>query len=182
MTFTAGQRLTSAGLNSSLVQLVSSQVLTSTQASVSFSGISATFSRLVLDWRARLAASGQQSMLMQIDGNTGSNYLWSNIQMSNTTVAGFSSGGATTSIQIGSADGNTANYFASGRQVIDGWSQSTGFLTTSGHWNSFSTSTTGQSGQIGGQFLVVGPHSSITVFASGVSFVAGSQFSLYGEP
>lgn len=162
-----------------LQQIAPTQILGATTASITFSSVPAV-TRLVLYWRARAAASGQVGLEMQIDGNTGNNYLWSNLQNSAGTAGAFHSGALVAMIQIGSIDGNTAGYFGSGQQVIDGWANATGFLTSSGHANSFSTTTTDVGGLLGGLFAVAGPHNSVKIFPVSGSFAAGSQFTLMG--
>lgn len=160
-------------------QLAPTQVLGTTTASITFSGIPAA-TRLVLYWRARMSVGGSQNIQMRIDGNTGSSYLWNQVQASSGAAAASHSAAATTFIVVGSADGATASYFGSGMQNLDGWSNSTGFMTTNGTFANFNAIGTDSSGTAGGIFLVVGPHTSLTLFPAANSFAAGSQFSLYG--
>ena len=178
MSFTAGQRIKASYLNAQ-VTMLQQNVLTATTASVTFSSIP-TYPRLVLFWRARLSAAGPQDINLQIDGNNGSQYLYNYIDAVNGATDAHHSGGLVTSIIVGTADGNTANYFASGDLSLDGWANATGYLTMAGTWANFSTTTTDIVGAIGGLYQGVGPHSSFTLTPASGSFAAGSQFSLYG--
>lgn len=178
MSFNAGQRIKASYLNAQ-VTLLQQQILTVTTASVTFSSITA-YTRLVLFWRVRLSASGAQNILLQVDGDTTANYLWNFVDAINGTAGGAHSAGVSTSIIIGTADGNAANYFASGDLSLDGWQNTNGYLTASGTWANFSTNTTDAVGTIGGLYGNVGPHSSFLIKPASGSFIAGSQFSLYG--
>ncbi|HXR74008.1 hypothetical protein [Actinocrinis sp.] len=178
MPFTAGQRILASYLNAQ-VSMLQKTVLTSTTASVTFSSIP-VYTRLVVFWRVRLSASGPQNILLQVDGDTNADYLWNFVDAINGTAGGSHAGLGTSSIIIGTADGNTANYFASGDLSLDGWANTSGYLTASGTWANFSTLTTDAVGAVGGLFVGVGPHSSFLLKPASGSFVAGSQFSLYG--
>lgn len=160
-------------------QVAPTQILGTTVASITFTGIPAV-TRLILSWRVRQSASGATDLLMQIDGNTGNNYLWAKVEANAGTAGGSHAGAATSSIKIGVVDGNTASYFGSGYQVLDGWANATGFMTTTGPYSNFSTTTADWSGNASGQYSGTGPHNSIKIFPLANSFVAGSQFSLHG--
>lgn len=158
---------------------VGSSILNITTASVTFSSIPA-FNRIVVYWRARTSASGLTDLLVRIDGNTGSNYLWSKGGGINGAASAAHAGALTTSMKAGILDATTASYFSSGTFTIDGWVNSTGFTTLSGTGALFSTTTVDAAEAYSGQFNVVGPHTSITLLPGTNSFAAGSQFSLYG--
>lgn len=161
-------------------QLIQTQTLGSPQTNAFFS-VSAAYTRLTLYWQARLSASGQTDVLMQVDSTTGNNYLWAKVEAANGTAAGSHSATATTAIKIGVASGDTANYTGGGKQEIEGWSNTSMFLSSSGHYSNFDAVGTDWSGAAGGTFLVVGPHAAVKIFASAGSFATGSTFSLYGS-
>jgi len=163
-------------------QAALTQVLGSTTASVTFSGLPAV-SRIMLAWRVRSSASGGVFVQMQIDGNTGSVYLWNKNSASAGTASNAHSGALVTAINIGVSDGNTASYFGNGYTVIDGWGSATGFASCCGSFTNFATTTADDIGNAGGLYTgAVGPHTSVKMFLSANSFVSGSQFSVYVIP
>jgi hypothetical protein len=159
-------------------QIAPTQVLGVNTASITFTGIPAA-TRLLLTWRGRSSVSGSTNVQLRIDGNTGNNYLWNKIESGSGTAAGSHSGAAVAFMVIGSIDAAATSYFGSGQQMIDGWSNATGFANISGTYNNFNTTTVDSCGTNGGLFLVVGPHTSLTIFPAANSFAPGSQFSLY---
>lgn len=160
-------------------QVAATQVLVGTTASVTFSGIPAV-TRLSLSWRAKTATAVQTDLLMQVDGDTAAHYLWAKIEAANGASSPAHTASLTTSMKIGVVSGTTASFFGNGRQEIDGWSNSTGFLTTAGPYANFDAAGTDWAGTAAGQFSAVGPHTSIKLLPATGSFAAGSQFSLYG--
>jgi hypothetical protein len=102
--------------------LISSNVLSSSAASVTFSAIPATFTDLVLKVNARGSDTGNYlSIQLRFNGDTATNY-------SRTAIYGYSPGGsfgsargsslsATTAMMSSNADSATANTF--GASVID---------------------------------------------------------------
>lgn len=167
------------GYEYSMQQIAPTQVLLANTASITFTGISGLYTRLMLFWRGRSDTTGPFDILMQLDANTGSNYLWTKNEESNGTQGSSHGGAATTSIKIGVIGAGTTSYFASGHQTIDGWANSTGFATTVGPYTNFGSTTTDWAGVAGGQFNVVGPHSSVKVLPSSGNLAPGSQISLY---
>lgn len=153
-------------------------VLGTTTASVAFTGLPAV-TRLLMCWRARGSVSGGQMLNMQIDGVTSSSYQWVRMASASGVASATHSGAAVAQIQIGIIDAATANYFASGYQIIDGWNSATGFTTSTGTYCNLSTTTADDAGSIGGQMNVVGPHTSIKIFPAANSLAAGSQFTPY---
>ena len=162
-------------------QIGPTQILGSTTASITFTGIPAV-NRLMLAWRTRSSAAGGVFVQMQLDANTGTNYLWNRSASSAGAANMGHSGAAVAQINIGISDATTASYFGSGFTVIDGWNTATGFATCAGSFCNFSSTTSDDAGSTGGQFNVVGPHTSLKVFLSANSFAAGSEFSLYALP
>lgn len=166
-------------LQNNVPQLIQSQTLTSTAASVTFSSIPA-YNNLRLEWRAHLSSGGATDLEMQVDGNVGSNYVWSKMESNSGTQANFHAGAATTLMKIGAVGGTTANYFGNGSLTIAGWANANGFLSFSGTSTYFDSNTTDYVGTYGGLYASVAPHNSLLIFPAAGSFAAGSQFSLYG--
>ena len=161
-------------------QLIQTHTLASPHTNAFFT-TQAPFTRLTLYWQARLSAAGQTDVLLQIDSNSGSNYLWSKIESANGAALAAHAGALTTAIKIGVVSGDTANYTGGGKQEIEGWSNTSMYLSSSGHYSNFDTATTDWAGAAGGMFLAVGPHSAVKIFASSGTFATGSTFSLYGS-
>lgn len=161
-------------------QLIQTQTLASPQTNAFFS-VPAPFTRLTLYWQARLSAAGQTDVLLQVDSNSGNNYLWAKVEAANGVTAASHAAAATSAIKIGVVSGDTANYTGGGKQEIEGWSNTAMFLSSSGHYSNFDAVGTDWSGAAGGTFLVVGPHTAVKIFASAGSFATGSTFSLYGS-
>lgn len=183
MTFTAGQRLTASLLNAAIAnspQLIQTQTLTGTQASVTFAGIPSSYNFLRLEWRVHLNAGGATDLQMQVDGNSGSNYIWSKMEAASATQMNTHAGAATTFMKIGATGSTTASYFGNGSLTIGGWANSNGFLTFSGTSTYFDSNTVDYIGTYGGLYAGNAPHNSLLIYPASNSFIAGSQFSLYG--
>ena len=161
-------------------QLIQDVALTSTTASITFSNVPSVFNFLRLEWRIHLNTGAITDLLMQVDGNTGSNYLWSKMESSSTTQANVHSGALVTSMRIGLLGTGTAAYFGEGALTIGGWSNPTGDLTFSGTSAYFDSSTVDAIGTYGGLYAGATPHSSLKIFSAANSLAAGSQFSLFG--
>lgn len=181
--FSAGQRLTAAGLNAAFAstpQLISTVTLIGTQATIPFAVVANLYTRLTLYWRGQLSAAGPADVTLQVDGNSTSSYLWAKDEGDNGTATSSHSAALTTVMKIGVVAGAAASFFGSGRQDLEGWSNATGYLTCSGTYGNFQTAGTDWAGTTSGIFESPGPHSSLTVATSSGSFAAGSVFSLYG--
>ena len=163
-----------------LQQLAPTQILGATTASVTFSSIPAV-TRLQLVARFRYSTTGAVDVMMQLDGNTGSNYLWTKLESNATVVSGTRSGALTTSAKLGVLSGTNASNFGSGQYTIDGWANATGFCTWTGTYANYDSATADWAATIAGMFAVVGPHNAVKIFPSANSFAAGSQFSIYGS-
>ncbi|ACU71743.1 hypothetical protein Caci_2834 [Catenulispora acidiphila DSM 44928] len=180
-TFSAGQRLTAAELNADF-PLISSTVLTGTTANMPLF-VSSGFNRVQVFWRARgTAAVGAEQLWLQMNGDSGSHYLWQKTETENSTATSASSGGLTTQIQIATMMGAnaTANYYSSGNFTVDGISDGTGFSTTVGISAAFNTVSDSWSGRFSGQYNVSAIITSLLLFPNSGSFSAGSVFSVYG--
>lgn len=169
-----------AYLQTNTPQLIQNQTLGATASSVTFSNIPATYNSLRLEWRVHLNTGGATDLEMQVDGNTGSNYLWSKMESASATQSNFHAGAATTLMKIGAVGGTTANYFGNGSLTIGGWANTTGFLSFSGTSTYFDSNTVDYVGTYGGLYAGNAPHNSLTIFPAANSFAVGSQFSLYG--
>jgi hypothetical protein len=165
-----------------LQQIAPTQKLVSNVASVTFN-IPSGLNGVMLTWRARSSSAVTAEMLlMQLNGDTGNDYLWEVDQANNATVAGTTSGAATNKIQIGTVTGNsaTALYFSSGQTLIDGVSDTTNYKTAAGIGAAFSTTTNMWSGVYGGQWNSAAAVTSVTIFAQTGNLMTGSQFKAYG--
>lgn len=184
MAFTAGQRVTAAELNGNTIQLLDSSVLTATTASITLNVPAGTaYDTLKVSWRVRGdQASAAQEMYLRFNGDSGSNYLWQNIQGNNSTVSSNTSGAATTFIHIGTMTcaSATANYFSSGDFEVAGASSGTGFTTAVGRDIAFSSTTNMWAGVYGGQWLSTAAITSVELVPQSGNFVAGTIASLYG--
>lgn len=160
-------------------QVIASQKLATAAASVTFSGLPATFSVLRLDWRVHLTSGGPTDLLMQVDGDSTSHYLWAKSEAVSGASGPGHGGAATTFMKIGALGGTTANYFSSGTLSISGWT-GTGHLSVSGTSSLFDTNSVDYTGVYGGLYAAPPPHTSLTLFPPSSTFTAGSQFVLSG--
>lgn len=161
-------------------QIAPTQVLGGTTASVTFSSIPAV-RRLMVKWMAKGNSGTPQDLRLQIDSAT------SNYQMAK--LVGRSAAASVTTAAGGLyvpagvlPSSTTANYFGSGSIDIQAWASTSAFLTFSAISATYDTTTSYWTELYNGQYLVVGPHSSITLSPASGSFVAGSEFSLYALP
>jgi hypothetical protein len=174
----AGAEVVDAGA----YELIASEILGSSQASVTFSSL-ATYASIYKHLHLRLVARDTVSatgsfMKLTFNGaTTGMNEHYLNGNGSSVTSAYFASG---SSINFGSITGNTATASSFGAalvDILDAFSSTKNTTTRSldgvassvnninlrsGLWNSTASIT------------------SVTVAAANTSFVAGSRFSLYG--
>lgn len=161
-------------------QQIATQTLIANAASVTFSSIPATYNFLRLEWRVHLSAGGATDLEMQVDGNSGTSYLWSKMESASATQMNTHAGAAASFMKIGATGATTSGYFGNGSLTIGGWANTTGYLTFSGTSTYFDSNTTDYVGTYGGLYANAAPHSSLTIFPASNSFLAGSQFSLYG--
>jgi len=163
--------------------LISSNVLASSTASVTFSSIPATYTDLVLRISARSDTSAvTQQVWLQFNSNTSA--IYSYIALSgNGSVAQNAIGSSLTSTRvIGGANGNTAtaNTFGSSEIYIPSYA-----ATQNKQIGSFGVSeTNATSSNLGvnaGLFLNTTAISSITILPStSLNWLTGSSFYLYG--
>jgi hypothetical protein len=161
--------------------LISSQVLGSTAASVTFSSIPSTYTDLVIQMSCRDAYSGSNDNLWyRLNGDTGTNY-------SGTWVEG--SGSAASSSRIASfslgpmlyldGNGNTANTFSSHELYIPNYNSTTAkpiFAISATEDNSATAYIRNYAGLYRGTSAIT----SILLTPNGQNFLAGSSFYLYG--
>lgn len=165
-----------------VAQIAATQTLGSTTASVTFSGLPAGVNAFKVRWSARCSdANAAEQMKLQINGATGSSYIWEVNQANNTTVAATTSAGASTFIQIGTvtAASATADYWASGEFTVDNGISAAKFPNVQGTAAAFATTTNMWCGVYSGQYVVAGPVTSLTMFGATGSLIANSQFSIY---
>lgn len=151
-------------------------------ASVSFSSISTVYTNLSLKWHARgdNAIAGEQ-IYMQINGQTGSNYVFEKMEANGTSSITPTQGTAAQA-QIGTIPGasGSAGYFGGGNLEMPGAIDGTNygaFISTGGATPSPST---GFAGVYVGMLAIAGAVSTIKLFPASGNFIAGSRFSLYG--
>lgn len=187
MTFTAGQRLTASALNSAisvLPQLVSTTYVTSGTAATMSATIPSTANHIEVIWTGRSDnASTATNLLLRVNGDSGSNYLWEQNEQNNTAATAATAGGATTSIHIGTmvaASGTTASYFATGTFTMGNVQSSLCFKAASGRAASHATTTQVYGGTYGGQWASTNAVTLITLLPAAGNFVAGSSMTVYG--
>lgn len=185
MTLFSDDELVNAALMNGNLEVLAAgpTVLSASQPSITLA-VPTGFNRLKIRWRARSdQATTAEQLYLRFNGDTSSDYLWEVNQANNTSVAGTTSGGTATSIQIGTIPcaSATAGYFGSGEGTADGVSTtSTGFTTYQGSGCGFVTSTSMYNGTYSGQWNQSGAVTSVTIYPSSGNLVAGSSLSIYG--
>ena len=168
------------GAGGSAFELISTQVLTSSAASVTFSSIPATYKHLQIRMVTKTgAAFTDQWAFMQMNSDTGSNYAYHRIQGNGGSV--FSNSGTSrtnmiVSLQSTSRDSNL------------GWSVAIADLLdySSASKNTTMRSLTGMVdaanliGLYSGLWMNTATVSSLNLFPESGSWLTGSRFSLYG--
>lgn len=167
-------------------QLISSNVLSSSAASVTFSSIPATYTDLVLRYSARTdeAGSPYNDTKITFNGSTASNYSVT-LLYADTTSAGSLRGSNAANIGRNYIDaaGATSNTFASGEIYIPSYtvSQFKPLSSLNVTENNSATASTTLTAAVAGLFRNNTAISSITMAAQGsTQFVSGSSFYLYG--
>lgn len=184
MTFRAGQRVTAAELNSGVMQQIATTTLTGTQAAITLNIPAGTsYNFLKCSWRVRgdQAAAAQQ-LYLRLNGDTGSNYLWQNVQGNNSTASSNTSGATATFIHIGTMTCASATglYFSSGDFEISGASDATNYKTAVGKDIAFASTTNMWAGTYGGQWISAAAVTAVSLVPQAGNFVAGSIMSLWG--
>lgn len=156
-------------------------VLTTTQATITFSGIVSTYSDLVLIFSARTneAAAADSGIFISPNNNSGT--------MAYTRIRGI---GSSPSSDYNYSDsywrtsvngaGGTADTFASGEMYISNYA---GAKWKTASWNNVREGNSATSNQIfisDGKNEATNAITDLTIVSSGNSFVSGSSFYLYG--
>jgi len=163
-------------------ELIETQILGSSQASITFSSLgtySSTYKHLQIRTLARVSGGSTETLLIRLNGDTGSNYSWHGLSGNGSSVSSFAlTSNSYMGIGIHPGTNSSANIF--GPTVID-------FLDT---YSTTKNKTARSLGGMNGAATTVRLHSglwqstssltSIQVFSEVTNFVAGSRFSLYG--
>ena len=161
-------------------QLISSQVLTSTAATVTFSSIPGTFKDLILKLSVRNSLT-QEDMLLRI--NNDSSTLYSRVQLrGNGTQASSSINSAQTSIKLENAvvgSGYTANTFSNHEIYIPNYTASQNRQISS-HAAIENNGTEAFDIVHAGLYRSTTAITQIDLIASTGNFISGSSFYLYG--
>jgi len=149
---------------------ITTQTLGSAQASVTLSAISATYTDLVLVVQG--TSTVDEPILMQFNGDTGSNYSWT--QLGADSGSGVFSSRATsqTSIRIGFSSTAQGNHIA---QIMN-YSNATTYKTNLSRSNKGAADVRA----IVGLWRNTSAVTSITVIQNAGSFSSGCTFTLYG--
>lgn len=156
-------------------------------AEVALGSAAATMSATVPSWAKTVrvhwsgrSSAGVTNVMTQFNGDTGSNYLWQEVQAENAGSSASNSGGAATSIQIGVIPGSasTANYFGSGDFVISNSGGSL-FKTAVGKSVALNTSSDSFVGIYGGQWNSTSAITSVLLKNGTGNFVTGSTMTVY---
>lgn len=187
MSFAAGQRITAGELNAiSAMQLIQTNTLTATTASVTIT-VPSGYNSLNFSWHSRTtSANTNDDLSLTLNSDSGANYDWQIVATLNTTTTATVSIGST-GIRLGTTVGGTgsAGYFGNGNVWLTGVGQagSGHNLTVTGNWYACwsNTAATSSSGTVGALYRPSTAITSVTITPNGgVSFAAGSVFSLYG--
>jgi hypothetical protein len=165
--------------------LISSNVLSSSAASVTFSAIPATYTDLVLRYSARTTEAGPNELIIYtLNGNTGSNYSTTTL-IGNASTATSNRTTSAANIRAGWQDGDTAtsNTFGSAEIYIPSYTASQNKPT-----GNFSVAENNSAGTAdtyintnAGLFRITDAITSITLTPiNGTNFKSGSSFYLYG--
>ena len=162
--------------------LISSQVLASSAASVTFSSIPATYTDLVLRVSARnTATASPYSVGIQFNGDTSTSYSWTNLGGTGSAAFSSNSGGAVNVAVGGFIPGSdlTANTFSNDEIYIPSYLASQNKpLGTFGV--SENNATTNYYSVLASLWRNNAAITSITALANTGNFVSNSSFYLYG--
>jgi len=163
--------------------LISSNVLSSSAASVTFSSIPSTYTDLVLKISGRTddSANPQGSIRLYINGSTSSVYSFTRLTGNGSTTASYTSGSGTELyFTFGlSTSQSTANTFSSADIYIPNYLSSAN-KPMSGSQVMETNSATAFMGTTAGLTRITSAITTIEVTTNAGSFVADSSFYLYG--
>jgi hypothetical protein len=164
---------------------ISEQVLVGVTASITFSSIPSTFRSLMISTVCRSNNASTTTLNMRFNGDTGNNYGCQNLAAQQTTVLASESVGVS-SIQMRdlAAAASTASY-PSIYTIHIPWYASTTFMklcSAENEWSSGTASGSVVSFTVKGRWSSTAAINSITLLPAAGSFIAGSNFALYGLP
>ena len=163
--------------------LISSNVLSSSAASVTFSAIPSTYTDLVVRMSVRLDAGGtEDSFWLRLNGLSTTIYSKTSVINSGGTVLSLRDSSAT-QINLGDADaaGSTSNTFSSVEFYLPNYTGTTQKPSSVFYAQENNSSSVYQVGAIAGLTNITSAITSITLLSrSGVNLVSGSSFYLYG--
>lgn len=160
-------------------ELISTTVLGSSAASVTFSGLgtsAAAYKHLQIRIVAHIDTAGNGDTFMRMNGDTGSNYAWHQLYGDGTSAGSYGIA-SRTSGYIGTTPGNTvgtSNFSAYVIDILD-------FASTSK--NTTLRSFNGVTYQVqlaSAAWLSTAAVTSLNITSGSANFVTGSRFSLYG--
>lgn len=162
-------------------QIAQTQVLATSAASVTFSGIPSSIRFLTVKWRARsTAAANADNIAIRINGVSTNSYVYEKYYGSNATVAASVSTSTYGEAGAMSAASATANYFGQGDICINGWDDSANFPSYTSSSHGVSNTTTGLAMSYGGLLAVAAVNTSLTIVPVVGSFAAGARFAVQG--
>lgn len=177
--------IASAGASAGSFDLLETQVLGSSQASVTFSSLStySSYKHFQIRFTARSTNSGtaNDGLWIQFNGDTGANYAWHRLEGNGSTVVSGAGASSTWILMaVAPRNGNTANIFSAGVcDILDA------FDTSKNKTIRAINGVTGTGNP--GVFLNSGFRNNTAALTSmtllpdaGQSFTANSRFSLYG--
>jgi hypothetical protein len=163
--------------------LISSNVLTASAASVTFSSIPATYTDLVIRWSSR-SDTTQPDVFIRYNSDSATNYSRLEMYASGSTVYNGVVANQTSQYQTGSnsQSTSTSDTFSNGEVYIPNYTSTTS--KPIGRFNVAESNSTGAFET----FVVAGAHlyrnssaiSSIVISPASNNFVSGSSFYLYG--
>lgn len=158
--------------------------LSGTAASVTFSSIPSTLKAVRITWRARTNGGGaihSDPISMRINNSSSNVYYWNNLYSAPpnvvcTTISPW------TYCEVGHmiAAGGTANQFSGGLIEIYGWNAPTSHLGWTCHSSTEDETGIAMQSMYSGRYNAAGPYTSIVLFPSTGSFIAGSLFGIEG--
>jgi hypothetical protein len=161
---------------------IASTTLGSTTASVTFSSISSGFNNLILSISARGETLGvADSIRIQCNSDTGSNYSARNLTTSGTSITNFGFANQTVMnfSRSSMGDAATANVFNNSEIYIGAFTSVNSIpISSSGAGENLATEA--YQGIGGGLYRGSAAISSLTILPGGANFLTGSSFYLYG--
>lgn len=165
--------------------LISSNVLSSSAASVTFSSIPATYTDLVLRYSTRRnnADSGPGNILVTFNGSSSSDYSLTNIiALGTTTILSTRESAVTRFLSYTTGNSSTSNTFSSNEIYIPNYAGSTNKVASQYEVVENNTTTDFQWGIAARAYLRsnTAAVTSIGINGNGNDFLSGSSFYLYG--